>query len=315
MKVVFIGAYGHYGSAFSADASIDLASYAPSCADETDLTGLSNAGKRYDDWREMVYTEKPDIAVVSPVYCDQAAISIELLRMGINVYCEKPGATTLEQLCELEDAYRSSTAEYRTMLTYYYDPAFKKAADMINNGVIGEPRLISAQKSYKFGTSRPAFYKDHELYGGTIPWVGIHAVTWIHWMSGQRFESVFARGSKKSNRGYGDLDMTCTASFRLTNDVLANINIDYLNAGAAHGDDRVRVACTDGLIEVLHNKVYLNHEEVEYDPQDENIFDAFVNMCSGIPMRYTAEDCFDIARASLIAQKSADLNMEMKVLS
>ena len=328
MRIVFIGSQGgHYNSVFTAaaaDPSLELLAYAPGSPEETDLSSIEanfkrvgKCGKRYDNWQEMVKAEKPDMAIVAPIFCYQAPISIELLKRGINVYSEKTGATTIEQLDELEKAYNESSAEYRTMLTFYYDPAFKKVHDLIKDGAIGEPRLISAQKSYRFGASRPEFYKDVKLYGGTIPWVGIHAITWIHWMSGQRITSAYARASQKANHGYGDLDMSCTVSFKLTNEVLANVNIDFLNAGPSHGDDRIRIAGTKGVIETLHNKVFLSTDEfsgeIEFEHKDENIFAAYVKALSGTPARFDARDCFIIARAALMAQKSSEEGVELPI--
>ena len=59
----------------------------------------------------------------------------------------------------------------------------------MRDGTVGQIRLMNAQKSYKLGR-RNEFYKIRSTYGGTIPWVGSHAIDWLYWFSGEKFESV-----------------------------------------------------------------------------------------------------------------------------
>jgi predicted dehydrogenase len=56
--------------------------------------------------------------------------------------------------------------------------------ESIKQGSIGKVRLMNSQKSYKLG-SRSEFYKHRQTYGGTIPWVGSHAIDWMYWLSGR----------------------------------------------------------------------------------------------------------------------------------
>ncbi len=57
-------------------------------------------------------------------------------------------------------------------------------------GLVGEPILISSQKSYKYGAERPWFYKGRKTYGGTIPWAGIHALDFMRWVADQRLPVI-----------------------------------------------------------------------------------------------------------------------------
>ena len=171
-------------------------------------------------------------------------------------------ATAMEELTVLKREYDRSGAEVAAMFGLRYNPAFYTAWHAVREGKIGEVRLINAQKSYRLG-SRPEFFKHRQSYGGTIPWVGSHAIDWVYWFSGQEFVSVMSHHSTMANRGLGSMEMTGLCHFRLTNEVFASVNIDYLRPSTAetHGDDRVRVAGTRGVIEVRHGRVYLISEE------------------------------------------------------
>ena len=54
------------------------------------------------------------------------------------------------------------------MLGMRMEPRFQAIRREIAAGTIGEPILATAQKSYKFGESRPDFYRDEGMYGGSI---------------------------------------------------------------------------------------------------------------------------------------------------
>ena len=320
MKFAIIGGGGgHFGytlDAAKADPSLTLCGIAPGAAESIDRLAASveAAGfsvPSYSTWQELLEKEKPDIAVLCPEYNMLAPLSCEMLERGVHVYSEKPCAMTLEWLDKLIEAEKKSTAKYLAMFTYYYQPAFKTAYDIVQSGAIGEVRLLSTQKSYKFGMKRPDFYRKKETYGSTILWVGIHAINWIHWFAGAPFESVFARSTTVANRGYDEMDMTDAISYRLGNDIFATATADYLNhpSHPIHGDDRLHIAGTKGTIDVFPDKVILYSDdfsgEVQFEKKDKNIFAEYIRFLCGEEIRFNTQDCFDITRAAIYAEKSA----------
>ena len=331
MKVTIIGKHGHYSDAVqSAKRSKDifLCAIAPGVQDE-DMSDvycliedeLGQSPEMFGSWEAMIEKTKPDVCVVNTEYYMNGPISASLLRRGVHVYAEKPGATSLEQLDELIAAYRSGKASYLSMLNYYYSPEYQKAYEIIESGAIGKVRLISAQKSYKLG-ERPAFYSDIDRYGGTIPWVGVHPVQWAYQMSGKAgFISAYAISDNSYNKGNGTMDMTAIMSFKMAGDVLCTANLDYLRPGCAssHGDDRLRVAGTEGVLEITGGEVQIISPGysgvVDVAGTEAGMFDAYVGMLSGSPARFDAEDCFVIARAALCAQQSAATGMIVDVAS
>ena len=133
-----------------------------------------------------------------------------------------------------------------------FSPAFYHGAKMVREGAIGDLKMITAQKSYVYGT-RPDWYGIPELYGGTIPWVGIHAMDWIADFSGKRFLDVCAQ-SIGSNP-----EMAAVCQFTLEDGLIAAANLDFYRPECAptHGDDRVRCVGTKGVLEVRDGKILL----------------------------------------------------------
>src|SRR5207244_10593595 len=113
-----------------------------------------------------------------------------------------------------------------------YDPGFATARRLIAEGAVGDVRLIDARKSYKLG-KRDSFYRERSTYGGTIPWIGSHAIDWIMWLGGAAIESVTAQQSASHNDGYGTMERSAVFQFRLAGERFVSVSIDYLRPESA----------------------------------------------------------------------------------
>lgn len=197
------------------------------------------------------------------------------------------------------------------MMNYRYEGSFYCAWQLIREGSVGRVRLLNAQKSYKFG-SRPDFMMQRETYGGTFPWVGIHAIDWILWMSGGRFEAVAATQSASEAPNGSCPETTALALFWMNDGMMASLTVDYLNPDAAlsHGDDRLRVVGTEGVLEVRDNAVTLVNSAGIQHPENlsgEEIFTDFLRQAVGKGQcRISEEETFAATRAALLAQQAAD---------
>ena len=199
------------------------------------------------------------------------------------------------------------------MMGLRYDPAFYTAWRAIQDGAVGTVRLLNTRKSSRLG-ERPQYYRQRSSYGGTIPWLGSHAIDWIYWFSGESFRSVYATHSTRENRNHNDLEVSALCHFTLTNEVFASASIDYLRPANAptHGDDRVRVAGTEGVIEVRGGEVFLINEQTDGEERltvscDRQIFRDFVEQIEGkITSLLNVEDIFAVTEACLLARQSAD---------
>lgn len=258
MKVCIIGACGHTRQAhryLKGRDNVTLCGIAPESEHEALAHSFDPDMPFYTDYKKMLDKERPDLAVVSPVFCHTGRVIIECANRGIDVFAEKPVASSLDELAAVEAAVRDSGIRFSAMHYLRYAPAFYHGARMVREGRIGEVKMVSAQKSYKLGV-RPAWYGDRELYGGTIPWVGIHAIDWIYNFTGKKFLSVNA-----SSDG-GSPERAALCQFEMEGDVIASASIDYYRPVEAptHGDDRIRCVGTRGVIEIRDDRIILIDE-------------------------------------------------------
>ncbi|MBR5985731.1 MAG: Gfo/Idh/MocA family oxidoreductase [Clostridia bacterium] len=316
LNVGIIGCAGHYGLAVdSADeykTCIISAAAAPS--DGTDDTSLRIfAAKRgipfYEDWREMLEKESLDIVEVDNRYDRHAAVSIECLEKGCGVYCEKPLATTLDDLEKLKKTWESSRQALGGMFNLRWSGWFLGVKQAIEAGEIGRIRLIHGQKSYKFGT-RPEFYRHRDQYGGMIPWVGIHALDWCLALGG-RCHSVSALQSAKDNHGHGETEMSAVIQMELDDEVFATVSADYYRpaGGARHDDDRIRVTGTKGMIEVIDGVAWLENDQPRRAislPKPGDAFGEFAWAVLAGKAESFALDALESTRIALLAREAGD---------
>lgn len=318
MRLAIIGVTGHVWYAMQTLGMRDdltLVSIAPGNPEEdveAFVSGLGESGravKRYDDWREMLDREEIDVAAVAPWFCYSADISIECLKRGIHVYSEKPLATTMEKLDELEAVWEKSGCSLDGMFGLRYTPWFLAVRQAVEAGEIGQVRQIHGQKSYKLG-QRGALYGRQALYGGILPWVGIHAMDWATQLGGS---CVWTQGlhSSQENRGHGELEVSSAALMELQNGVIATVTADFLrpDGSARHDDDRLRVTGTRGMIEAVDGRVFLENEQAKREltlPSEPAPMADFLDSIGKPRAKELARMALSVTRAALTARDSAD---------
>lgn len=237
----------------------------------------------YEDWRTMLDQAELDIVTVCRPYPMNAEATIAALDRNIHVVSEKPVATTFDALNRVEAARVNSEAHLTAMFGLRFDPSFLAARAAVEEGLIGVPILAFGQKSYKFG-SRAGFYKERETYGGSIPWVAIHAIDYVRWVSGQGYTDVTALHGNAAHRNYPGCEDHGGILYRLANGGTAVITLDYLRPESAdtHGDDRLRIAGSEGIVEIIdcgNRTVLLRESEPARDlplPDPINLLADFV---------------------------------------
>ena len=308
MKVCFIGACGHTKRAYqylSGRKDVILCGFAPWDEREGRSESFAADVPFFADARTMLDEIRPDLAVVSPIFGQTAAVIEECASRGIDVFSEKPVATTLADLERVERCVRESGIRFCAMHYLRYAPAFWHAAGMIREGKIGKVQLVTAQKSYRFG-ARPAWYWDRELYGGTIPWVGIHAIDWIYHLSGKRFVSV--RG-----KSLGSPERAALCQFELEGGIPASMNLDFYRPAAAptHDDDRIRVVGDEGVLEVREKTIFLINGEGAQTLTPIEAPELLEEFLAGGGIG--AEEIFYLTRVALLAREAADTQTTVRI--
>lgn len=271
MKICIIGNSGHANQFIKEGTEISGTEFCAYCAsyqgenmDHMKQTFYEKniKSKEFSDYESMIGETKPDVLIVDSMFCDHYKFVRDALLRGIHVFCEKPLALTLDELEELEQIQERHTTECWAMQTLRYKPWTYMAKKLLDQGAIGEIRMINCQKSYKLGKRAP-FFRNRKESGGMIPWVAIHGIDAIQFLCPNQFLSAYAVQSNCCNQGNGDLEMTAICVFELEHGVVAHVNADYYRPDTAktHGDDRIRIVGTEGILEIIGSKLYLLNRE------------------------------------------------------
>jgi len=258
MKLAIIGSYGHAGVVLDGLGQRDdvtLAAAAPWGAGDP-MGFVADAGLPpaavHEDYRAMLAGVRPDVAAVFTPFSQLAAAATAAAEAGCHVFMEKPLATTRADLERLREAVYRAGVRLAACLTARGEPAFRTVRRAVAEGRIGTPVCATAQKSYPFA-ERDAFHATRETYGGTIPWIGIHALDYVAWCGGLGYRRVAAVAGNFAHPSHPGMEDAGGILAELTNGASATIHVDYLRPWGRMkrpwGDDRLRIAGTGGVIE------------------------------------------------------------------
>ena len=267
----------------------------------------------YADWRELLAKETVDVVGV----CDHDGVRAEQIiagaQAGCHILAEKPLAMALEQLAQVRAAVEEARVRLSMLLTMRFDPPYRVMREAIAAGRIGEVVLATVQKSYRLG-DRPEWQRDRRTFSGIIPFIGIHALDLIRWTTGREFASAMAYQSNAAHPELRDMEDNASIALKLDNGGSASARLDYCRPAAAptHGDDRLRVAGSNGVIECLgpaHTVTLMTADDPPEElplPEPQNQFVQYVAALGdeasfGVP----EEDCFRMTEVCLKIRDAA----------
>ena len=323
LRLGLIGSTGHwhtYAPALQNVPELKLVAVAAAGPEETTgafdhAPGLTADTRRYDDAQKMLDTERLHVVQVSARNDRIPVWSRVCLDRGLHVMAEKPLAMDLTALEGLFRSAQKAKAALVPMHTMRGVPALAAIRQAVHDGAIGDPLMSFSQKTYKWGTNRPDFYRSRKTFPGLAPWIGIHAFDWLHWFLGDVFTEVQGREGAAARPEF--VACASQAAFILTmaNGGVASVTLDYLHPASAptHGDERVRIAGTRGVVEtaLIEKKVTLATDSgaprtLPLTPQID-IFTQFARSLQGeaSPPLSLHEAC-RITEIAIKAQQAAD---------
>jgi predicted dehydrogenase len=319
VRVAMIGLEGH--SAIVLDALKDLPQVELAAFYDPDpKRGAKLAAKRYTDWRDLLDKERLDVIGIAGSNADRAPVILAAAARKIHIAAEKPLALTRAELAQIQQAVTANGIRLTMFLPMRFYGSYTEMRRIVASGAIGEVAEVDAQKSYQLGP-RPDWMTHHATYGGTIPYIGIHMVDLIRYTTGRDITEAFSMQNRIGHPEMGDMENTTGTVFRLNNGGVSVLHMDYLRPTAAsgHGDDRLRVAGTKGVVEFReHTGVTLvtdSEKERLIDPlpPDRSLFADFLDsVYNGKAPGLTLDDVYRANEIVLAARESAETGKVVK---
>jgi predicted dehydrogenase len=107
------------------------------------FSGKYGVARKYSDYREMLESGGLDIVSVCTWPKTHCAVTVEAAKSGIRaIMCEKPLAVNLDEADRMIDICRKHGVNLAVGHEHRFDPQSVKAREMIEAGVIGNPKLL-----------------------------------------------------------------------------------------------------------------------------------------------------------------------------
>jgi len=149
---------------------------------------------RYTDWHDLLNIDALNVVLIVTPDQLHREMCEAFLAAGVHVMCEKPLALRRDDLNAIVRAADGAKTKFMVGQICRFTPAFIKAKELIDSGVIGEIFFLESEYAHDYAKILHSWRGDPERHG--VVGGGCHAVDLLRWYAGDPVE-VFAYGSHK----------------------------------------------------------------------------------------------------------------------
>ncbi|MDE7215311.1 MAG: inositol 2-dehydrogenase [Clostridia bacterium] len=178
--------------------------------------------KTMKDYREILSDKEIDAVLICSSTDTHAPISIEAIKAGKHVFCEKPVDHDISKINEVKAALAKSNVKYQVGFNRRFDHNFKAVGEAVKQGKIGALNVLKICS--RDPAAPPVSYI--KVSGGIFLDMTIHDFDMVRFLSGEEVESVFAMGGVMVDKAIGeagDID-TAVITMKLKSGALAVID-------------------------------------------------------------------------------------------
>lgn len=162
--------------------------------------GIANV---YTDYKEMLAKEKLDIASIATPDFAHRQPACDSLEAGLNVFLEKPVATTMEDCEAIVGAAEKSGKKFMTDYFMRFIPQFRDAKVAMESGSLGQ--IIEGYARIDDCISVPTSMLNWSRESSPIFFIMIHNIDAVRWIMGAEAVEVYAKQQNMKLRPEGCL--------------------------------------------------------------------------------------------------------------
>ncbi|MDU4698068.1 MAG: Gfo/Idh/MocA family oxidoreductase [Paenibacillus sp.] len=222
----------------------------------------------YDNYREMIVQEKPDIAILALPHHLHEECAVFCAANGCHLLLEKPMALSSASCDAILNAVKEAGVTLLVGHTQHYLPANRQAKALIASGRLGKLVAIhdTRHKDY-FEENRPRWFLEKEKAGGGILMnLGAHSIDKIQWLTGRRVAKVKAVLSYEAPVG------NVEGSGVVLAETEGGIGAVFVQSGyAGVAKDETELIFTEGMARLVSPKGVWISRDGQYEPMEEVI--------------------------------------------
>lgn len=297
-------------------------------------------GKAYDSIEGLLNSDVDAVSVCVPNKY-HAEVTIQALKAGKHVLCEKPMATTLEDSLEMVKVARETGKVLMIGQNQRLAKAHVKAKEIIQSGELGE--VIAFQTNFCHpgpegwtGKKDSWFYDKKVASFGVMADLGVHKTDVIRYLTGQKIIKTIAELATL-NKKYPDgspisVDDNAIAIYTLENGAVGTMHVSWTNYGKEDNSTIIymeggKIRCyddekyslivekSDGTeIKYLLDMLTSNKEQTSGGRTSTGVIDEFVNkVLTDAPSSLEVDSIIDSMRVIFANEISAKNSSIVKV--
>ena len=200
----------------------------------------------YTDYHEILNDPEIDAVLICSSTDTHSPVSIEAIKAGKHVFCEKPVDHDVEKIKEVMTVVAGSKCKYQVGFNRRFDHNFRAAKEAVANGKIGTQHIIKITS--RDPEAPPISYV--KVSGGMFLDMTIHDFDMVRYLSSSEVEEVYAVGGVLVDEAIGeagDID-TAIITMKLKNGAMAVI--DNCRRATYGYDQRAEVFGSKGSVAI-----------------------------------------------------------------
>jgi predicted dehydrogenase len=144
------------------------------------------SAKLFTNYHPMLEQLRPDAVIVALPHFLHKPASIDALRMGIHVFCEKPMAISSEECDQIEAVVRETGGVFCVNLLRRWFPAVQEIKRMVDARALGALTSFEASEGapYDWPAMSFSFFDRKVSGGGVLMDSGVHTLDLLQWWLG-----------------------------------------------------------------------------------------------------------------------------------
>ena len=216
----------------------------PFLSEETaDWAKSMGVEKTTKDYKEIINDPEIDAVLICSSTDTHSPISIEAIKAGKHVFCEKPIDHDVEKIMEVIKALEGTNIKYQVGFNRRFDHNFQSLQEAVAQGKVGTPQIIKI-------TSRdpePPSIDYVKVSGGIFLDMTIHDFDMVRFLAGCDAQEVYVQSANLVDPAIGEAGDVDTAVITLKMENGAIAVIDNCRKAVYGYDQRAEVFGSEGM--------------------------------------------------------------------
>ena len=205
--------------------------------------------KTTKDYKEIIEDPEIDAVLICSSTDTHSPISIEAIKAGKHVFCEKPIDHDVDKIMEVIKALEGTNLKYQVGFNRRFDHNFQSLQETVAQGKIGTPQIIKI-------TSRdpePPSIDYVKVSGGMFLDMTIHDFDMARFLAGCDAEEVYVQSANLVDPAIGEAGDVDTAVITLKMENGAIAVIDNCRKAVYGYDQRAEVFGSEGMAAISND--------------------------------------------------------------